>query len=179
MSMPPSSLFHRRAVGSASAPSSGSQFAASATGRSRSLAVNASTDTNPTDLPCATALAATGSSTLIPVISGAASSMAPCTASFKVADDDGQPSQLPIIRSRTTPASLTPINSTSPPCEPKVGPYLHQRSLDPLVQAEWMQPVNEEQTGDQFVVRQPLEHDVVGDKRSPSMISSSRCRPAP
>ena len=45
-------------------------------------------------------------STSIAVTSGAAASMAPSTASCRVTDDDGQPSQLPSSRSRTTPSSL-------------------------------------------------------------------------
>ncbi len=59
------------------------------------------------------------SSTSMPVTSGAASRIAVSTASVSVTDDEGQPSQLPSIRSRTAPSSLSPTSSTSPPCEPR------------------------------------------------------------
>ena len=58
--------------------------------------------------------------TSIRVISGAASSMARSTASSSVTDDEEQPSQLPSIRSSTTPSSPSMERiSTSPPWEPR------------------------------------------------------------
>ncbi len=58
-------------------------------------------------------------STSMDVTSGAAASTAPSTARVSVTEDDGQPSQLPSSRSRTTPSSVTSSSSTSPPCEPR------------------------------------------------------------
>src|SRR5687768_18327736 len=43
--------------------------------------------------------------TSMPSVSGAAARIADSTARVSVTDDDGQPSQLPSMRSRTTPSS--------------------------------------------------------------------------
>jgi hypothetical protein len=63
--------------------------------------------------------AGVASSTSIPSVSGAAAWIAVSTAKVNVTEDDGHPSQLPSIRRRTTPSSVTPTSSTSPPCDPR------------------------------------------------------------
>ena len=69
--------------------------------------------------------------TSIAVTSGAAASMAPSTASSSVTDDDGQPSQLPSSRSRTTPSSVTSEQLDVAAVRAEVGADAVQRPLDP------------------------------------------------
>ena len=96
-------------------------------------------------------------STSMRVISGAASSMAACTASSRVTEDDAQPSQLPSIRSETTPASpSTSSTSTSPPCDAEVGTHRVEGTSHPVIEAERVEVVQDEQRRDEVVVGQPL-----------------------
>ena len=53
------------------------------------------------------------------MISGAAASIAPSTASLSVTDDDAQPSQLPSSLQLHDAVVVTSSSSTSPPCEPR------------------------------------------------------------
>ncbi len=59
-------------------------------------------------------------STSMLLTSGASSRIALSTASFTVSAEDGHPSQLPFMRSRTTPLRVSASTiSTSPPWEPR------------------------------------------------------------
>ena len=71
-------------------------------------------------------------------------------ASVSVAAEEGQPSQLPSIRSRATPSSM-PSSSTPPPCDSRYGPHLVQRPAHALLQRHGVEPVEEEQVRDQLV----------------------------
>ena len=76
-------------------------------------------------------LADAGSRPRSTMTSGAAASIASSTASSSVTDDDGQPSQLPSSRSRTTPSSLTLEQLDVTAVRAEVGPDAVQRLLDP------------------------------------------------
>ena len=71
--------------------------------------------------------AASGATTSIEVISGAAARTASSTVSSSVTADDGQLLQLP-ANSRRTISSTTPSSLTSPPCEPRYGRTLSSAS---------------------------------------------------
>ena len=75
---------------------------------------------------------------------------------LSVAADDGQPWQLPCIRSRTTP-SATPSSSTSPPCDRRLGPHRVEGLFDARVQVVGMEPVEQEQAADEVVARERVE----------------------
>ena len=83
-------------------------------------------------------------------ISGAAARTASSTASSRVTADDGQLLQLPANCSRTTSPSTSEQMDVAA-VRAEVGPHAVERVLDPPLDVVRMQPVHQQQAGDQVV----------------------------
>ncbi len=119
----------------------------------------------------------------MPSMSGAALWIASSMASLSVTADDGQPLQLPSRRRWATPPSR-PSSSTSPPWDSRYGPDLLERPAHARLQRHRVQPVQQQQVGDELVAAQRggqravVARGDVGRRSAPAPRRRRRAAPA-
>ena len=94
--------------------------------------------------------------------------------------DDGQPSQLPVMRSRTTPRALVDRDHLDVAAvRAEIGPHAGERLLDARREVVRVEPVHEQQARHQLVGGQPARDSPAAVRRRRRRCATMRPSPAP